>query len=427
MIRHARSHAPQIGAWVDVDGSAFHTNARLEHCCPPGSCEKKRAPRLVRTAIDDVNGKRHADSAEDPDEVEQTHQKKDGTDRGVHWGKTPTGRDRRYRYYEINGHLYRSADRTAGFSCWGDGGQRVVWHGGNKLTLSDRFTGAPVAYLTIRAAEREYRGYPELYERGRQALGGDPQGVSGDRGFSINLVFEHNTRRGVASVFPWRKHGAVSEREQLDTERYDRHGVPRCQHCGGPGDTNSPALGLYTDRHGEPRLRFRCMLGLTKECGRVQSIKCSENWRLLVPLSRLSETYHQLGRGGKQSERVHSIVRTRYSAAGKDQTGRLKRFGLEAQQLRLNASLVLDWFRILLLNGWAGSYKHVNSNTPRDCDGGHRLRATQRARERHHLNRPYGPVAHRLGLVKTPLLPGKAPPDNHPPPELPPAVDEAPF
>jgi hypothetical protein len=38
-------------------------------------------------------------------------------------------------------------------------------------------------------------------------------------------VFEHNTRRGVATVAPTR--GRVS-----DDELADRHGVARCPHCG---------------------------------------------------------------------------------------------------------------------------------------------------------------------------------------------------
>lgn len=146
--------------------------------------------------------------------------------------------------------------------------------------------------------------------------------MSGDKALGINLVYEHNTRRGIATAIPLRKNRGPQERGALDTERYDRHGIPRCRYCGGPGDVDSPGLGLYFDRD-EPRLRYRCRLGHTPDCDRQQSIACRENWRLLVPLSRLTEQYHALSREGKHAGRVHHHARQRYGAAGKDYTGRV--------------------------------------------------------------------------------------------------------
>lgn len=156
-------------------------------------------------------------------------------------------------------------------------------------------------------------------------------------------------------------------------------------------------------------MRFRCRHGHTPDCDRTQSIACSENWRLLIPLSRLTETYHALSREGKHSERVHHHTRQRYGAAGKDYTGRIKRRNLTASQLRLDASRVLEWFRILLRHGWLGSHRRRNPDQPRPCYPGHRLHATRAARQKYRLNYPYGPAAFKLGLAPDALPPGSRP------------------
>jgi hypothetical protein len=41
---------------------------------------------------------------------------------------------------------------------------------------------------------------------------------------------------------------------------------------------------------GKPRLWFRCLLGLTPECAKDQTISCSTDWRYLVPLARTEPT-----------------------------------------------------------------------------------------------------------------------------------------
>jgi hypothetical protein len=123
-------------------------------------------------------------------------------------------------------------------------------------------------------------------------------------------------------------------------------------------------------------------------------------WRLLLPLSRLTKTYHALSREGKHSERIHHHTRQRYGAGGKDLTGRIKRRSLTATQLRFDASRIIEWFRILLRHGWPGSHRHLNTRQPRTCKPGWYLANTLGIRRRHHVNRPYGSAALRLGLVR---------------------------
>lgn len=63
---------------------------------------------------------------------------------------------------------------------------------------------------------------------------------------------------------PWRKPRPDLEREHFDREHFDRHGVPRCPHCGGPGDQESAGLGYYQAK-GQPRIRFGCQLRITPD------------------------------------------------------------------------------------------------------------------------------------------------------------------
>ncbi len=58
----------------------------------------------------------------------------------------------------------------------------------------------------------------------------------------------------------------------MDTDEVDRHGVPRCRHCGGPGDTSGPGLGFHITAKKVPVISFRCMPRLASGCGGVQQI-----------------------------------------------------------------------------------------------------------------------------------------------------------
>lgn len=225
----------------------------------------------------------------------------------------------------------------------------------------------------------------------------------GDRGYAHKSVFEHNTRRGVGSVFLWRKPRYDIQREQFDTEKFDRHGIPRCNHCGGPGYTRGEGLGLaFTD--GQPRIRFICQIGYTSECkDKVQSVNCSHEWRLLVPIDRLTETYHALRRSHNNYERIFRHGRERYEYAGNELCIRPKlRRCVPAQNLRGAATLLLDWFRVCLRHGWLGNHKNRSTEQPvRRNDKGaiERLRQT---RQKLGLNRSYGVMAVFAGAAEVP-------------------------
>jgi hypothetical protein len=92
----------------------------------------------------------------------------------------------------IEGCWYRTLDLAAGIRAYmGPRGAKRFWHGYYSGKAIDHFTGG---------------------------------------------VFRKCTTSGTAPVFPWRPGGGDFKRHDKDT--HDRHGVPRCKHCGAP--TSSP-------------------------------------------------------------------------------------------------------------------------------------------------------------------------------------------
>lgn len=132
----------------------------------------------------------------------------------------------------------------------------------------------------------------------------------------------------------------------------------------------------------------------------MQQVSCSIAPRLLLPLSRLTEQYHAMSSGGKQMERIWAHWRQRYNIAGKSADTRTRRVGsVRCQELRAEAARLVDWFRILLLNGWLGSNRITNDQDVAPVYGRGRLSNVLRKRERSGLNLPYGPAAHAIGYA----------------------------
>jgi hypothetical protein len=409
LIRRAVKREPKIARNVWVDGTAFETHAILEHACEdPDECRKHGgAPQLVRASADEIREERHAEAAK----AEEATLKPEGVSTSAAAAKPACAPRRRkpYRYIELGPakgyrHRFRTLDPDAGARMYGGAGKRrkkKFWFGGITQTAVSVYVGAPLAINTLPASAQEYNGWPELFEKLIDATGAKPEAVLMDRAYSLQHVFKHNTRRGVATVSPWRKHRHIQDRAQLDGEIVDRHGVPRCRHCGGPGDSESPGLGLYFAR-AEPRIRFRCQLGILPSCAQSQSIACSKSWTLLVPLSRRTETYHALSRSSKNLERVFRHWRARYTVAGQDIDSRPKRPGLAWQHLRSSVALLIEWFRIGLRHGWLGSHRTRNTAHPKPLRAGSRLERVLASRRKHGLDLPYGRQAIRAGLILDP-------------------------
>jgi hypothetical protein len=164
----------------------------------------------------------------------------------------------------------------------------------------DHFLRAPLAVTNIAADEHEHRAQPGPMDEIIEAIDDHPLAMTGDGAYAITSVYEYSTTRGIGSAMPWRNPGADFDRVDLRTDTYDEYGGLQCGYCGSPSQLESAGLGFYFDGRGKPRLRFRCLLRHTPECEKAQSRACSEDFRLLLPISRMTPFYHAL----RESTRV---------------------------------------------------------------------------------------------------------------------------
>lgn len=285
----------KVGHAIHVDGTEAETHSRLLHDC--GGVELtvcKFKEQTVRQAdANEVREVRHREAEGIPvdDELFERAEEIVADERGG-------------MRVKVNGCWYRATDGEAGIRAYisSSGKLKKFWHGYYNLKAVDHYTGGVLATYVCSASTQEYHAYPELYARAKNAIGRPPVAVVADRGFSVSSVFEAHTRDGVASVIAWRK--ANGDAVRKDYERYDRHGVPRCKHCG--SETSFVSFVAKTGPRGEPRQWVRCVRPKTAACHGKQTILCKENWRLLVPLWRTTEAYQVL--------RVPSELRARAPA-----------------------------------------------------------------------------------------------------------------
>jgi hypothetical protein len=420
LIQHCKRHEPLIGAHVHIDGTEAETHAALVHDCQPGEgClwhsgqgqgkkPTRTAERPKRISTEQVREQRQKDADQPPSdqpnigEAEEVKVLEDGRMRvrvGQHW--------------------YRTLDSTAGVRAYmGPRGAKRFWHGFYNLKSIDHYTGAPVAVGVYSASLNEHHSYPDLLKRTIGAIGDSPECVVADKGFSIEAVFAHNTNLGIASVIPWRKRNGHERRHDFTT--HDRHGIPRCKHCGAP----SRFVRFRVSDKG-PRLWFKCELGATPACAKEQTISCQADWRLLIPLWRTDAIYHELEQTHSNYERVHRHWRERYLVAGDSLANRPKRRGRAWQELRAQAALVCEWLCIAFREGWLGSARrNKKAKTNLHSLGEKGAKGLKRFRAKVGLRKPYGPNAAALGLgnLEPPSRRGKAPP-----PALPPDEDALPF
>jgi hypothetical protein len=412
LIQHCRRHDANIGAHVHVDGTEAETHAALVHDCRPGegcawhSAKPKRtAKRPKRVATEIVRQERQKEAEQPPADDDKLALGDVTEIRELSLGR---------KRIKIGEHWFRTLDASAGIRAYtGPRGAKKFWHGFYNIKGVDHYTGAPLAVGVYSASRNESHSYPDLLERIQTALGENPQTVVADKGFSLTDVFALNTSLGIASVIPWRKvNGQETRRDQ---ESHDRHGVPRCKHCGAP----STFVRFRAVAQGKgPRLYFRCELQATAACKSEQSISCSKDWRLLIPLWRTEAAYHELEASHSNYERVHRHWRERYLVGGDSLANRPRRIGRDWQELRAQAALVAEWLVIAWREGWLDSARrNRKSATSLLKLGQERAASLIRYRARIGLRLPYGAKAAGLGvgLLEPPSTRGKAPPGPAPP------------
>jgi hypothetical protein len=408
LIRRARDKDPRVMAHVHFDNTEDETHAALVHDCSRDECPQRRpgqqghasgrgragaGQRPQRQATKAFREERHQLAALDPETVEREEA-----------GHVPDRVEvvqhgnRRVKRVKVGGCWYRTLDLDAGIRAYmGPRGAKRFWHGYYSGKAVDHFTGGVIPIVES-ASLREHTIFEKHYDLVCDLAGAAPQTAIGDKGLSIASAFKKCTTNGTAPVFPWRAGGGDYKRHDHDT--HDRHGVPRCKHCGGPTDFVRFSAGDRSrapeDRH--PRLWARCMAVATPECEQEQTIACEENWRLLIPLWRTEELYHELKESHSTYEAHHDYWRDRYKVAADDIGIRPKVRDIDFHRLRANVACLIEWLRICVRQGWLGDAPRNRRGTERKFKDRAERIAVRFAEMRHRMGLmgAYGEKAVRL-------------------------------
>jgi hypothetical protein len=198
------------------------------------------------------------------------------------------------------------------------------------------------------ADQSEALEYPHAFALAEDNLLATPKLVAADRGYAFASNYEHNTRRGVGSVFQYRRR--VNEtRKVAPSAGFDEDGIPSCKHCGESCDF--VRFRIDGPKHNRPRLWYRCAAGTEPSCAKEQVVSCSRNWRRLLPVWRTHSAYLAMAQSHKSYEGKHQALRSNYLLAPNAYAIRPKRIGMAWQQLRANAALLVEWLRFHIQGG----------------------------------------------------------------------------
>jgi len=407
LMRRARTQDPRVMAHVHFDNTEDETHAALVHDCEPGQCPRQgrghsagrgrsgagqRPVRQNTKTFRDERQKLNMLDQETADREQAAHEPErvELIQRG----------SRIIKRVKVGECWYRTLDIEAGIRAYmGPRGAKRFWHGYYSGKAVDHFTGGAIPIVES-ASRNEHQIFEQHYDLVCQLLGEPPETAIGDKGLSIESCFQKCTTNGTAPVFPWRPAG--SERHRHDHDTHDRHGIPRCKHCGAPtsfvrfseGDRSRPA------EQRNPRLWVNCMSGATPDCAKTQSIACSTDYRLLVPLWRTDRLYHELKESHQTYEATHDWWRDRYKVAADDLGLRPKVRDINFHRLRANAAALVEWLRICYRAGWLGNPARSERNTNRRFQNrGQRISAKlANMRVRMGVMGAYGEKAERLQL-----------------------------
>ncbi len=389
LVQKARQFEPRVGAHVHIDGTEDETHAALIHDCPRGnSCPRRNGPGRQVAKRPQRESTRRAQADRQRENAEPNG-----------GGAAPRTeivqrRGRDVKRIKQNGCWYRTIDRDAGIRAYTTPhGVRRFWSGYYNQKAIDHFTGGVLFATTYNASMQEYDTFPDLYEKVTQVIGQPPETIIADKGQSVARVFELCARNGTAPIMPWRP---SFNHERHDKDTHDRHGIARCRHCGGP--TGFRRFGA----NGNPRLWFHCLYETTNQCQGDQSINCSTDWRLLIPLWRTDPLYHELRASLGCFEGAHDYWRDRYRVGANTLANRPKAIGIGCHRLRALVACVIEWLRICHREGWLGSPRRNmrSPRRPRRLLGVRNAESLVRSRAINGLLNPYGRQAAALHIGK---------------------------
>lgn len=273
---------------VTVDCTEAETNARLHHDCQaddgcPGVAEfvsnrhgrriQKNARVAAAASTDEAKAHREAINArpfpQDPDDARTLSGEIDTVTYEDHSDCVRV---------KAGGHWYRLDDPDAGVRAYTRGAKTVkFWAGYYNLKVTCTAFGAPIFNIVEAADEQEWNLFDEVISRLDLICGTDHvRSVIADRGFAVGPVFRACAERDITLVAPLRAEVGDDDAPR-DRKSFDRDGIPRCKHCGGPSEF------IRFAAKPKPRLWFRCKRPYaldengdpTNRCEKDQSISCS--------------------------------------------------------------------------------------------------------------------------------------------------------
>ena len=369
LIQKAHAQDNRVGAWWHLDASEAETHAASRHDCTtydncPTAKTGRRNPRMQRVGTPTAKATRQL-LATMPVEEQPRSISVEGLS-VIPVGASVIDHERKGRRFTSGGHWWFTRDFTAGLRAYSRG-TRVIkaWEGYLHQEVIDHFTHAPLASHLIPADRQEHGAYQEVFERARANLGALPKLVAGDAGYSVEHVFQFNSNLGVGSVFPFRRHRTAESDHRQPTDTYDEHGIPKCRHCGGESEFVRFAVTKNTNKG---RIWFRCRLPQSQRCQSEQSIFCDQAPRHLLPVWRTEDAYAAMRVSHQSYEHKHRDLRIQYLLAPDCLAPRPKRPGIEWQQLRACAAVLIEWLRVFQRGGWGGKPPVVGP--PRKTSGG---------------------------------------------------------
>lgn len=255
LVQRARRHDSRVGAHVHFDGTEDETHAALVHDCRDGTCPRQRTgavagrgrsgagrrPRRESTPAFRHERQRLAAMTPEDQDQELDSQSPDRTELLTVGGRV-------VKRVKVGGCWYRTLDADAGIRAYTSiRGVTRFWHGYYNQKSICHFTGGGFYAGVYSASRQEYDLFDDVYDVTCRIIGEAPETAVTDMGYSVASVFKKCTTNGTAPVMPWRPAGG--DRKRPDKDGHDRHGIPRCKHCGGPtsfvrfhpGDRPKPA------------------------------------------------------------------------------------------------------------------------------------------------------------------------------------------
>lgn len=420
--RKAIEAEPRVACGEYLDSTAWSTHAALVHVCPKGQCPSDKAGESLGKYANAPRGRRHRrgsgtrrrplakitpqeagrrrnDAVEQPDKPELDIPVLDATDderrRKVPLREWVTDQGR-LRWYDRKGHLVETRDVNAGpphLRPAGRAGQAVAGllpREGHQLLLAHPQRGDGHLRLDQRAPDRQADHGPAARRPARHRAEVPHHRL----GYAIDDLTWWLLERGVQHRHPGRNE------KQRTTDRLlrDRHGVERCEHCGGVADT----LSYYVELDRYRYVRVGCRTPIFDECEKKPYKRRAKDdpW-CRGPLHPTDPLYLSLVETRGICEGVHGDHRARYGVAGLGARETPAIIRETFRELISNVAVFVDWLRACVRNGYVkvrGGYQ-LNDRKPVRVDrSAERIREIADERLEHGLDMAYGPAAAEHGL-----------------------------